>query len=113
MPDQNTQPPISTDPSIQALGQPGANGMSSDDLAAALGYITTLSEHMFHQGQNPVDELQGQSQPQQKEPPKESATETKKDTEQDKEIADIRAQLEKLIADEENEQEGTSTTTTQ
>lgn len=53
----NTQDPMGTSQNMAQPSPSGAppadgtqlpGGLNSDDVAAALGYITTLSQHMFH-----------------------------------------------------------------
>lgn len=112
----STGMPLSND----ALGQPGTNGMSSDDLASSLGYITTLSQHMFHgepeQSQEDPkgasSESKSKKEPQDDTPPEDPKEEQKHDDEQDKEIEDIKTELEKLLQ-EENGKETKDTTTTE
>lgn len=53
MDEQTAQAPVNSP-------APAAPQMSDDDHAAALGFITTLSEHMFHQA--PEESPQDQSQ---------------------------------------------------
>lgn len=74
------------------------HGLSHDDLAATLGYITTLSEHHMNIEQAMSQPQQGQ-QPQEQQPSEVNSSGTQaqtKDESQDKEITDIRAELEKL-----------------
>lgn len=66
--------PTSTDPSVDTLNQAQPGQLSADDHAAALGYITTLSQHMFHGGgqedpnQDPNAPQGEQGKPQEKPP---------------------------------------------
>lgn len=71
--------------------------MSHDDTAAALGYITTLSEHMFHHG-NPADDLSSSGT--QNSTSDTGTTDQKHNDEQDKEIEAIRKELEVLKQDD-------------
>lgn len=80
----------------QNMAQQG-HGLSDDELAAALGFITTISEGYMPKA-NPVDELSKMKT--------EDEGDTKNyDEEQDKEIADIRAELEALKAEPDHDQE--------
>lgn len=95
--------------------------MSDDDIASSLGFMTTLSEQMMSPGQE--DDLQEGGEPTEEQETSEQLEEEqgaiegdtdgtpKKDAEQDKEIADIKAQLEQLLAQENGtETENTGTT---
>lgn len=112
----STGMPLSND----ALGQPGANGMSSDDLASTLGFITTLSQHMFHgEPEKPQEapkdtpsEPKPKEEPKDDTPPEDPKEEQRHDDEQDKEIENIKTELEKLLQ-EENGKETKDTTTTE
>jgi hypothetical protein len=124
MPDPQMQPP--TPP--PATGTPT---MSTDDLTAVLGYITTISKGMLQAGQPQEAPAGGSEAPQAPqdgnvptkapEPPAEPApaqpkpepkpeAKVKHEDEQDKEIADIKAQLEELLQ-QENDKEGKNTGT--
>lgn len=88
------------------------DGLSDDEAAAALGYITTLGEQMMPKPEMGED-VEGDTEPvegeseesEEQEAPKES-----KDSEQDAEIAAIRSELERLLKEEEN---GTETKDTE
>lgn len=73
--------------------------MSDDDHAAALGFITSLSEDMLSQDPeaNPPEEASMEAPTEEEEP-------VEKDDEQDQEIADIRAELERLLDDEDDQE---------
>lgn len=77
--------------------------MSDDDLAAALGYVTTLSEQMLPQD-TPVEALDEEMEGEEEE------TEVMSDEEQTAEIEAIRAELEALKEDYEQEPTETGTT---
>jgi hypothetical protein len=70
--------------------------MSDDDIAASLGYVTTLSEQMLPQDEEEPAEVQEEENDEEEveEEPED------KDAAQDEEIADIRKQLEQLLAEE-------------
>lgn len=92
--------------------------MSDDEHAASLGYITTLAEGMLPQDDMNTaegEEIDGEVTPgeavdEKKDIEGNTPGTPKKDEAQDAEIADIRAQLEQLLA-QENDQEGENTTT--
>lgn len=77
--------------------------MSDDDLAAALGYVTTLSEQMLPQD-TPVEALDEEMEGEEEE------TEVMSDEEQTAEIEAIRAELEALKEDYEQDPEEEGTT---
>lgn len=96
--------------------------MSDDDLAASLGYLTTLTEASMTPPEEPTDmqepspEEQPTEEPAEEVPdPNKEAMETSEvDKRQDEEIASIRAEIEKLLKEEElnDEQEGKTEDTT-
>lgn len=119
MNEQKVQLPI-TQEQAQQMGQGGA-AMTTDDMAAMLGFITSIGQ-MQHQEQNPEaqTEEQGteQERPQEtppepsKQPQDESPGEDKaRDEAMQKEIEDIRSELEKLQKDGTTENDTTGKTT--
>lgn len=93
--------PMSTDPSVEALGEPTDDGMSSDDLAAALGFATTLNQHMFH-GDTEAEGQEGTEKPEQevaepKEDMKKELDQFKKDVEQ--EVTSRLDEIKSMVAD--------------
>lgn len=93
--------------------------MSDDQIAALLGITTTFAQHAHFgmQGQqdqqNPNAQVGDAQQSGPEATPSQVEQQTpgtpKKDEEQDKEIADIRAALEALLAKEDTETNGTKT----
>jgi hypothetical protein len=98
-------------PDIELPGQDPSVQYSEDELAALLGYITTIAEMQSFPGtEEQPDESSPQEEPQEapKEAPKEEEGDV--DTEQeaaiqeiDAELADIRSELEKLKGEESEE----------
>lgn len=76
--------------------------MTQDDHAAALGFITTLSEHLLSQDPeaNPQEEPGMQAPESGSQINSSGGQAMVKDEEQDKEIQDIRAELVKLQQDD-------------
>lgn len=92
--------------------------MTDDDLAASLGYITTLSERMMTPPEEETDMQEAEPEPSApeqeeeiEEEPEEEPEEDKEDVDdaQDKEIEDIKKQLEELL----NEENGKETENTE
>lgn len=116
MNEDKLQLPI-TKEQAQQMGQTGSS-MSMDDMAAMLGFITSIGQ-MQHQAQSPEAQPEAQQEPQQvtpqdtppEAPPQESPDEDlKRDDAMEKEIADIRAELERLKAEDTKENDTTGTT---
>lgn len=84
--------------------------LSDDDLAAALGFITTLSEAgMEPDSEEPTDMQEAEPMEQETKEPEDKAEEEHEQT-QDEEIAKIKAELEKLLNEEhDKETEDTGT----
>ena len=103
---------IQVDLGNEPAPQPGGAELSDDDLAASLGLMTTLSESSMNpEGeetdlQEPGTEGDKEELAQTEEDAIETDGTPDKDEAQDAEIADIKAQLEQLLA-QENEQETT------
>ena len=90
--------------------QAGAE-MSDDDVAASLGFMTTLTERGMTPPEDPTDMQEDKDEEQESIEGDTDGT-PKKDAEQDEEIAQIKAQLEQLLA-QENGQETNDTELTE
>ena len=89
---------------------PQQGELSDDDIAATLGFATTLHEGMMTPPEDPTD-LQEDSDGEQEDIEGETDGTPKKDADQDKRIAEIEAQLQQLLAEETNEQDTENTGT--
>jgi hypothetical protein len=113
MPPQQNQDPVNAPP---------VNGMTSDDLAATLGFLTSISEFHMNQDQQSQDQQQNQQDtqtapaappeaPNQPQDTSMGGDEDKaRDDAMEKEIADIRAELEALKQEDTKENDTTGTT---
>ena len=89
---------------------PNQGEMTDDDIAATLGFATTLHEGMMTPPEDPTD-LQEDSEEEQEDIEGDTDGTPKKDADQDKRIAEIEAQLQQLLAEETNEPETENTGT--
>lgn len=92
MPQENMQDP--QDPSQQNVNLPQEGGLSDDEAAAALGYITTL-------GQNQQMSMQAEQEPQEDGEQPETTEETPEETEDvDSKIGALKEEMQKMMQDE-------------
>lgn len=112
------------EPQNQAPQDPNQPTIQDDSLAAALGFLTTISELHMGIGQEEQGPTDMQSNGEQSQTPPEAPTKPQEESsgqDEDKarddameaEIADIRAELEMLKKDEQNDTPGTTTEDTE
>jgi len=92
----------------EAVSPMNSDDMSDDDIAASLGFMTTLSESMLPQ---PETEGGGEENDMEDDTAVDTEGTPEKDSEQDERIATLEAELQRLLNEENNEQETENTGT--